>query len=376
MDQQLVAGQTARQEFGSQELTVRGETAAVAVAAQAKAAVEARYILAMKRPRDLDDVRVRLLRECKRPSFAAVARYEKPIGKDKAKWPKGPSIRFAEAALRCLGNAMPETIVIFESDTQRILQVTCTDLEANLTYSSQIVIQKTVERKFLKDGQTAISTRTNSYGDPVHLIAATEDDLLNKQNALVSKSLRTLALRLLPGDILDDCMTQVLETLRADIKKDPDAAKKAMMDAFYDLNISPVDVAAFLGHSVDRIQPAEIEELRAVYSAIKDGESTWDAVMESRGVTGSEEQQQELREKLEVEAKAKLAERKAQTIKAGSTPAAASTVAEGQSSEMGDGSGDQPQRVQREEPPFDNDPARLPDDKPAPKGKLQFGRRG
>jgi hypothetical protein len=300
------AGQIVRAGFAQTEMQVQAEVASVAVAAQAKAAIEARYILAMKRPRDLDDVRVRLLRECKRPSFAAVARYEKPIGKDKSKWPKGPSIRFAEAALRCLGNAMPETMIIFESDQQRILQVVCTDLESNLTYSAQIVVQKTVERKFLKDGQVAISTRVNSYGDPVHLVEATEDDLLNKQNALISKALRTLALRLLPGDILDDCMTQVLDTLRADIKKDPDAAKKAMMDAFFELNISPTDIAAFLGHSVDRIQPAEIEELRSVYSAIKDGETTWDAVMEARDGGGDAELHAEVREAKAAEAQAQL----------------------------------------------------------------------
>lgn len=292
------AGQTARQDFGGAELTVRGETAAVAVAAQAKAAVEARYILAMKRPRDLDEVRVRLLKECKRPSFAAVARYEKPVGKDKSKWPKGPSIRFAEAALRCMGNAMPETTIIFESDEQRIVQVTVTDLESNLTYSSQIVIAKTVERKFVKDGQTIISTRKNSYGDDVHLVQATEDDLLNKQNALISKAMRTHALRILPGDIVDECMTQVLETMRSDIKEDPDRAKKKLIDAFADLNVQPIDLTAFLGHSLDRIQPVEIEELRVIYAAIKDSETTWDDVMESRETTGSAEQQQEVRDKM------------------------------------------------------------------------------
>lgn len=306
------AGQMIRAGFAQTEVQTQAEVASVAVAAQAKAAVEARYIMAMKRPRDLREVELRLLHECKRPGFAAVARYEKPIGKDKSKWPKGPSIRFAEAALRCLGNVMPETMVIFESEQQRILQVVCTDLESNLTYSAQIVVQKTVERKFLKDGQVAISTRINSYGDPVHLVEATEDDLLNKQNALVSKALRTLALRLLPGDILEACMAEVLKTLRSDIQKDPDAALKAMLAAFFDVNISPTDIAAFLGHSVERIQPAEIEELRAVYSAIKDGEATWDAVMEARESTGSAELHQEVKETKAADAKAKLERMKAE----------------------------------------------------------------
>lgn len=294
-----VRGQTARQDFGGGELTVRGETAAVAVAAQAKAAVEARYMMALHRPRDYDEVRVRLMKECKRPGFAAVARYQKPIGKDKAKWPKGPSIRFAEAALRCMTNCLPETSVIFESEGQRIVKVSVTDLENNLTFSSEVVIEKTVERKFVKDDQDKLGERTNSYGEKVYLVRATEDDLLNKQNALISKALRTHALRLLPGDILDECMALVQDTLTREVAADPDAAKKKLVDAFNDVGVGPVDLQQYLGHSLDRIQPAEIAELRQIYSTIKDGEGTWAAVMESRdgaGQTGSAEEQAKVRE--------------------------------------------------------------------------------
>ena len=305
----LTAGQTARQDFGSQELTVRGETAAVAVAAQAKAAVEARYILALKQPREWMDVRSRLLKECKRTGFAQAGIYRKPIGQDQNKWPTGPSIRFAEAALRCMTNVLPETAVVFEGDDKRIVQVSVTDLEANLTYSTQVVIQKTVERR--KATGEVLGQRHNSYGDVVYIVRATEDDLLNKQNALISKALRTLALRLLPGDILDECMDLMQETRRAEIKADPDAAKKKLVDAFDAIGISSTDLSAWLRHSLDRIQPAEIAELREIYSAIKDGEATWDGVMEARGVTGSQEQHDEMRAKIEAEAKAKLAERKA-----------------------------------------------------------------
>ena len=38
------------QEFGTQELTIRGETAASAVAAREQAAIQARYIMAIQRP--------------------------------------------------------------------------------------------------------------------------------------------------------------------------------------------------------------------------------------------------------------------------------------------------------------------------------------
>ena len=302
------AGEISRQEFGAQSLAIQAETASMAVAAQAKAAVEARYILALKKPREWEDVRVRLEKECKRPGFAEVARYRKPIGKGI----EGPSIRFAEAALRCMTNVYPETSVIYESDDKRIVQVSVTDLESNLTYSSQVVIAKTVERRQEKDGQRTIGQRTNSNGQTVYIIEATEDDLLNKQNALVSKALRTNALRLLPGDILDACMDLVQGTLRDKAAKDPDAEKRKLIDAFAGIGVGPTDLTAYLGHSLERIQPAEIVELRSVYTAIRDGDARWEEVMEVRGAaagsTGSRELQEETaRKKIELLKKEKAA---------------------------------------------------------------------
>src|SRR5690606_29143084 len=72
-----------RQDVGGDQLQAVHETAATSIAAAAKAAIEARYILALKRPRDWDTVRTRLLKECDRPGFADAAIYRKPVGKKK-----------------------------------------------------------------------------------------------------------------------------------------------------------------------------------------------------------------------------------------------------------------------------------------------------
>jgi hypothetical protein len=279
---------TARNDFGSQMMQTQS-SASVAVAAQAQAAVQARYIMAMNRPRDWEEVRVKLLKACGRPGFAATARYTKPVGKDRSKWPQGWTIRFAEEAMRCMGNLYTETMVIDEGPEQRIVQQSCTDIENNATFSNQVVIDKTVERKFLKDGQQAISSRQNSYGDITYRVEATEDDLLNKQGALLSKALRTQVLRLLPGDIQDECLQRIQEVANGDLKADPDQAKRKLIDAFAEIGIRPIDLAEYLGHPLERIQPAEVKELREVYTALKSGEATWDEVMESREPSGSTE---------------------------------------------------------------------------------------
>jgi hypothetical protein len=273
-----------RNEF-SNELAA-ADTAATAVAAKAKALVEARYIMAMRNPRDMDVVRERLLKECRRPGFAKVARYIKPIGKDESKFPEGPSIRFAEAAIRCMGNVTVETMTTFDDREKRILNVVVTDLESNVPYGQDIVIAKTIERRHKKEGDVVISTRTNSYGDMLYILEGTDDDIANKQQALISKVIRTQGLRLVPGDIIDECMNQVKITQANDDAQDPSSAKRKLFDAFAEIGVRAEQLKDYLGHDAQSLPPRELADLRALYAAIRDGEATWRDVMDEREAKG------------------------------------------------------------------------------------------
>jgi hypothetical protein len=271
---------TVSEGFAAVEKQARLETAAQVLAEQAKAAVQARYIMAMKNPRDWDVVRQRLLKDCERPSFAGVARYSKPVGTTTV---TGPSIRFVEAALKVMGNVMPEQVVLYDDRQKRIIRVTVTDLEANLTYSKEILLEKTVERKQLKPGQTPLGSRINSRGERVYLVEATEDDLLNKEAALTSKAMRQLGLRIVPGDLVDECMETVLATIKRKAAEDPDAEKKAIIDAFDDLGVRVTDLKEYLGvENLDTLTPKDLVNLRAVFQALRDGETNWREIMEQR----------------------------------------------------------------------------------------------
>lgn len=269
----------AKQGFGENSLAVRTETATAAVAAAEQAKIQARYIVAMQRPRDWMTVRAKILDSCKRPGFAATARYSKPVG---GKRIEGPSVRFAEEALRAMGNVQPETSVIYDDESKRIVRVAVTDLESNLSYSTDLTVEKTVERQELKDGQIPRGSRKNSYGKTVYLLDATEDEVANKINAQASKALRNQALRILPADILEECMDECIRTSRNEAAADPTGAAKKVADAFASLRVLPNDLAEYLGHPLDQSSPAEITDLRAVYQSIKDGEATWKATVEAR----------------------------------------------------------------------------------------------
>lgn len=255
------------------------ETAGGVLAAQAKALVEARFTVAMHRPRDLDVVRSRLMADAKRPGFAQVAIYRKPIGKDESKWPTGPSIRFAESAIRAMGNCVVEAVTIFDDKDRRIVRITASDLESNTSWSNDATIQKTVEKSYIKDGETVLSSRMNSYGKPVYTVPATDDDILNKVNALLSKSYRTLGLRLVPGDIVEEVMDECWKTRTTQDAKDPDATRKQIFDAFAKQGVSIEQLKAYLGHDAKVLSPKEQEGLRSLFNALRDGETSWVEIM-------------------------------------------------------------------------------------------------
>lgn len=281
------------------------ETSAMVLAAQAKALVEARYIVAMQRPRDLDEVREALLKECRRARFAEVARYSKPKGKKKneetGKWEdnyiKGPSIRFAEAALRCMKNIDITTITVYDDREKRIVRVSVSDIENNIPYSQDVTIQKAIERSKVKDGDVILKQRLNSYGNAVYLIEATDDEILDRQNALISKAVRTLGLRLVPGDLIDEAMEEILATQSNKDAEDPDAAKKRLFDAFAEKGVSVVQIKEFLGHGVDTLEPKELTNLRGIFSALRDGETTWREVMDDRKAEAGEQKVENKAEK-------------------------------------------------------------------------------
>jgi hypothetical protein len=124
--------------------------------------------------------------------------------------------------------------------------------------------------------------RKNSYGKDVYTVTANDDDLLNKRGALISKAVRTLGLRIIPGDLQDEAEDIIKSVRLSDAASDPDAARKRIVDAFGEIGVKATDLVSYLGHSLDGCSPAELVDLRGIYGAIRDGEATWKTVMENK----------------------------------------------------------------------------------------------
>ena len=250
------------------------DPSAHAMAEASKARIQAMYIMALKKPRSEDQARVRILEACRRPEFAARVEYGKPMG---GKTIKGPSIRFAETALRLWENIESDIQVIYDDAKIRRIKIRMTDLETNASYTKELSINKTVERKSTNGRMPdeVFGERINTYNEKVFIVAATDDEMITKESSLISKAIRTEGLRLIPADIIDEALSTARETLRKNDAQDPAAAKKRILDAFASIGVKPKELEKYLKHGLDSISPAEIEDLRAVHAAIKEGDANW-----------------------------------------------------------------------------------------------------
>ena len=92
---------------------------------------------------------------------------------------------------------------------------------------------------------------------------------------------RNEGLRLIPQDIIEEAMETADATMRVADKKDPDAAKKRLIDSFFKVGIKVGDLNEYLGHSIDQITPKELEDLRTMYSALSEGSAKWSDYVQS-----------------------------------------------------------------------------------------------
>lgn len=259
------------------------DPAAVAAAESVKARIQAQYLVALSHPRSYDQSRFRIMEACRRPAFADKVEYKKPVG---GKTIVGPSVRFAELALREWGNIDYSNTVVYDDEMNRRISVVITDLETNTTFSASIQITKTVERKD-STGREVISERINSYGDKIYIVKATEDEALTKQAAMISKALRNEGLRLIPQEIIEEGIDIARRTQQKDVSSNMEEARKKISDAFGGLGIQPKHLEEYLGHPMSMCVPAEITDLRAIFNAIKNGEAKWnDFVSEDEDVRG------------------------------------------------------------------------------------------
>lgn len=281
-----------REETLGAALTARsGETAVTAGAARAKALVEAAYLVAINRPRDIQEAEKEILPLCNDPDFAEEARWNRIVGRKwnektgewEDEWGEGFSIRFAEVAIQAMGNITPTSEVIFEDERMRIIRISVTDLEKNVIYSKDVTLAKTKERLKLRKGDIALSERTNSRDQKVYEVAATEFEMANKQARAESLAMRTNGLRLIPAHIKSKAWKAITKTIEDSSLVTPESIQK-VVGAFTadDIGAKPEEIEGLLNHPIAQMTMQEYLRLRGLYQAIRDGATTWQETINAK----------------------------------------------------------------------------------------------
>ena len=253
--------------------------AIVSAAETAKAKIQAAYTMAMHRPRNEFEVRDVVLALCKNPEFADESWFKIPNKGE------GFTIRFAEAVGRAMKNIYSDSQVVYEDDKIMREKISLTDLESNITFSTDITVSKTVERKTNRP-EDYIGERKNSKGETVYILKASSDEFEQRVKSAKSKAIRTELLRLIPPDIKAEAKRQIITTKKiGDASMDPKDAIRKLMDAFSGIGVSPEALQKYYGNQpLSSISPDQKEELRGLYVAIKEGHTTWGEVMSARAL--------------------------------------------------------------------------------------------
>lgn len=260
------------------------ETAASASAALAKATIEAKFVIALRpeNRRNIDVVRENLISACRRPLFAQTSRWTKVQGRKEVNgkwednWIEGWTIRFAETAIQAWKNLDVSTVVCFEDETKRIIRTVVTDLETNISYTEDQVIEKQVERSKVREGQIVLAERQNTKGQKVFVVRATEDEITNRINSARSKAIRNSGLRMIPADVLEEALEAVIETKeKAKASENVAQAVPKLLTAFKSKGVSAEQIERRLGCKPERMSADQLQQMREIYSAISDGQASW-----------------------------------------------------------------------------------------------------
>jgi hypothetical protein len=215
-------------------------------------------MLAAKRfPRDQKQALDRILNSCCRESLAAVSQYQFSRGGTDI---SGPSIRLAESIAQQWGNIESGWREIdrykdIDGTGVSVVEAFAWDLESNYR------VPRVFNVRHWRD------TKKGGYA------LADERDVYELCANQAARRVRACLLAVIPGDIVEEAMTQCNATLSASADCSVEAQKK-MLDAFKPYGVSKAQIEAKIQRRLDAITPAQMVTLKKVFASLRDGMSS------------------------------------------------------------------------------------------------------
>ena len=249
-----------------------------ALAQREEQSVQIAMLAAKRFPRNEKAAIDRIMNACARPSLASVAVYQYAKGGTDI---EGPSIRLAEAVAQQWGNLDAGWRIIEQHKGDDGVMVSTVeayawDLESNCRALRVFTV------RHWRD------TRKGGYE------LKDEREIYELCANMAARRVRACLLAVIPGDVIEDALTQCSATNAANADTSPESVKK-MVDAFSEVGVSRDQIEKRIQRRLEAITAAQFLQLRKIFVSIRDGISepaSWfdsDEKAERRPSVGSDD---------------------------------------------------------------------------------------
>ena len=215
--------------------------------------VQAAVFMAKRYPRDENMALARIARTCQRRGLAEKAIYSYPKGGQNV---TGPSIRLAEAISQAWGNIQSGVVELEQRPGESVCMSYCWDLETNTRDTKIFTVSHSIQTK---KGSKMLT-------DPREIYEHVANQGARRKRACI--------LAVIPKDVVDSAMEACQKTL-ASAQKEPliDRLRK-MVNVFQTEFSVPLEcIEKYMGYKLDSFTEMDMNTLRGVYTAIRDGAS-------------------------------------------------------------------------------------------------------
>lgn len=239
-------------QFKPKESSLAASPQADAMVARAAQEVQASMIVAKRFPRDEYAAIQRIKATCQRPTLAEQAVYRYPRGGSNV---SGPSIRLAEAIAQNWGNLDTGIIELGNANGVSQMMAYAWDLETNTRVTKTFSVE---HKRDTKQGSYALTDSRDIYEATANFGA---------------RRMRACILSVVPGDVIDMAVEECKKTIADKDSRPVSEILDELLKAFKVLKVTRDQLEKYFDKQLTVMSKEELVDLRAVYKAIKDGQS-------------------------------------------------------------------------------------------------------
>jgi hypothetical protein len=217
------------------------------------AEVQGRIAFARHNPRNEMYCKETIERDCTRPRLAETAIYEYARGGTDI---SGPSIRLMETIARRWGNMASGIREVYRDSIEGFSECVAFawDLESNYYDEREFVVRHWRDTK-------AGGYRLKDERDIYEMIAN-----------FGQRRKRACLIAVIPGDVVEDAVSQCERTLNTHVDMKPETITR-LVEAFAEYGVTRKQIETRIQRKLDAIHPAQVVQLRKIYTSLKDGMS-------------------------------------------------------------------------------------------------------